>query len=649
MDIFQKIIGKSIYFIDFETNGLHKEPVEVGIYSPFDESKCYNQIIYTPNKIDKEAQKIHNIPTKKIRAGMKKSIVFNRIKKIIEPGSVLIAHNCNYEKAILEKEFDSSVVSKWKYGCTWLYAKSIHKRYNAFDALPKNQYGTAKLSLNSLTTHYGVGTVQHRAFDDAVKCYEIMKRLILHDKDLTMVIISDHIFLKQIKPKMPRIRAIKTKKGSDNGKNISDYMKEINTYLETNLGDIKLECEVVNCKQYSYITYLDLSDDTGIMNGILKGKNNKGEPIKIGDKIKIEGSICIYASKSANRLQVDITKYSKLGTGDKYSDLIKLTTKLKDEGLFNRKRPIKSNYSKIGLITSLQAAGLKDMLATIRNRLVGGEIVIYDSVMQGDKAPKSIIESIKLANKHKYVDVLAIARGGGGKEDLWCFNDEQLARVIFESKIPTVTGIGHDIDRSIADMVSDKEFITPTAVAEGITSDKNTIMAELEQCNKYIAYYLQKTYGHNKALVENMHNSFNDKIVGVLSTFKNEMLNIRSQFERSLIAEYDITKSKVINLNLQLAKSDPCTQIARTRLDLDGFKIGISKVMNNIINSHMENIDGMKENMIPYDAQYKSCTIVVGKKLIKSTKQLAKYKDKKIKLLFDDGYAYVTIDSIKTK
>ena len=112
------------------------------------------------------------------------------------------------------------------------------------------------------------------------------------------------------------------------------------------------------------------------------------------------------------------------------------------------------------------------MLATFKKRLCCAELVIYPTVVQGVTAPPKIIRAIELANQHDYVDIIVISRGGGSKEDLACFNDPRLAKSIYESQLPTVTGIGHEIDQSIADFVADKSFITPTATAEGITENR---------------------------------------------------------------------------------------------------------------------------------------------------------------------------------
>jgi exodeoxyribonuclease VII large subunit len=168
--------------------------------------------------------------------------------------------------------------------------------------------------------------------------------------------------------------------------------------------------------------------------------------------------------------------------GGLYEAFLKLKAKLAKEGLFDveRKREIPSHPRSIGIITSPQAAALKDVLTTLARRAPHIPIVIYPTLVQGPDAPAGIISALKAAEKEKAVDVILLVRGGGSIEDLWAFNDEQLAYAIAQSSIPIVSGVGHETDVTIADFVADLRAPTPTGAAELAAPRKDQMLQELE-------------------------------------------------------------------------------------------------------------------------------------------------------------------------
>jgi exodeoxyribonuclease VII large subunit len=168
--------------------------------------------------------------------------------------------------------------------------------------------------------------------------------------------------------------------------------------------------------------------------------------------------------------------------GGLYEAFLKLKAKLAKEGLFDpdRKREIPTHPRAIGIITSPQAAALKDVLSTLARRAPHIPIVIYPTLVQGPDAPAGIIDALKAAQKENAVDVILMVRGGGSIEDLWAFNDEQLAYAIAESSIPIVSGVGHETDVTIADFVADLRAPTPTGAAELAAPRKDQMLQELE-------------------------------------------------------------------------------------------------------------------------------------------------------------------------
>jgi exodeoxyribonuclease VII large subunit len=168
--------------------------------------------------------------------------------------------------------------------------------------------------------------------------------------------------------------------------------------------------------------------------------------------------------------------------GGLYEAFLKLKAKLAKEGLFDaeNKRPIPTHPRAIGIITSPQAAALKDVLSTLARRAPHIPIVIYPTLVQGPDAPAGIIAALKAAEKENAVDVILLVRGGGSIEDLWAFNDEQLAYAIAASPIPIVSGVGHETDVTIADFVADLRAPTPTGAAELAAPRRDQMLQELD-------------------------------------------------------------------------------------------------------------------------------------------------------------------------
>jgi len=243
--------------------------------------------------------------------------------------------------------------------------------------------------------------------------------------------------------------------------NISAYIVSVPAFRA-----VQTEVEVTEIKEYPNIIFLTVSDALRIVN--MKAvifKSDYQSKISPGDKIVVSGAVRLYK----NEVQLVIKSYVGTGMGDSMCALTKLRAELSLEGYFDNKKDIGQNYQTIGVVSSLRAAGLKDFIHTIESRCSGKKLYIYPATVQGLAATTEIPRAIQLANTHANVKILVIIRGGGSKEDLECFNDKAIARAIKNSVLPVVTGIGHQIDTSIADLVADKHFITPTAVAQGIT------------------------------------------------------------------------------------------------------------------------------------------------------------------------------------
>jgi len=255
---------------------------------------------------------------------------------------------------------------------------------------------------------------------------------------------------------------------------VSQLTQSIKFVLEQTFEDISLTGEISNFKSYSSgHWYFNLKDEGAVINCVMwKGLNSYifFKP-QDGMKVVLKGRITVYPPRG--NYQFDARSMKPAGEGELQAAFERLKRKLFEEGLFDEsnKKPIPIFPHKIGLVTSTDGAALRDMISVASRRFPICELILAPCKVQGSGSAEEIVESIKLLNKQKDIDLIIVARGGGSIEDLWSFNEEIVAREIFKSKIPIITGIGHEIDFTIADFVADLRAPTPSAAMEIATPD----------------------------------------------------------------------------------------------------------------------------------------------------------------------------------
>lgn len=274
----------------------------------------------------------------------------------------------------------------------------------------------------------------------------------------------------------------------------------LNKYLyykfdnDLNLRDIYLKAEISNIRLSKGILYFVLKDNESEISGLMYNQSLqklKFNPID-GMTVLVNGRVNLYIKKGT--YNITVFEMEQMGLGDAYLKFQRLKEKLLKEGLFDedKKLPIPKISKKIGIISSGTGDAIHDILSTIQKRFPLSQVVFYPSIVQGDDAPQSIINAINKANYDNVVDVLIIARGGGSIEDLSCFNDEQLARTIYASKIPTISGVGHEADFTICDFVASRRAPTPTGAAVIATPDKNELIAYINNLIQRLTYYYKQ-------------------------------------------------------------------------------------------------------------------------------------------------------------
>ena len=264
---------------------------------------------------------------------------------------------------------------------------------------------------------------------------------------------------------------------------VGDLNRAIAASLEERFDSVWVSGEISNFKAYdSGHWYFSLKDEEGQIRCVMfRGRNGQvGFMPQSGDLVEVSANLGLYVPRGD--IQLTIQTLRRAGMGGLYEAFLKLKAKLAKEGLFDaeRKREIPTHPRSIGIITSPQAAALKDVLSTLARRAPHIPIVIYPTLVQGPDAPAGIMAALKAAEKEKVVDVILLVRGGGSIEDLWAFNDEKLAYAIAQSSIPIVSGVGHETDVTIADFVADLRAPTPTGVAELAAPRKDQMLQELD-------------------------------------------------------------------------------------------------------------------------------------------------------------------------
>src|SRR6476661_5396354 len=228
--------------------------------------------------------------------------------------------------------------------------------------------------------------------------------------------------------------------------------------------------------------YFTLKDDAAQVRAVMfRGRAQyAGFMPREGDRVEVRALVTLYAPRGDYQLNVEAIR--RAGLGNLYEAFLRLKEKLAAEGLFDpaRKRPVPVFARRIGIVTSPQAAALRDVLTTLRRRAPHVDLVLYPTPVQGDGAAQKIAQAIATASLRAECDVLLLCRGGGSMEDLWSFNHEAVARAIAGCTMPVISGVGHETDFTIADFAADLRAPTPTAAAEMAAAPRADWLASLE-------------------------------------------------------------------------------------------------------------------------------------------------------------------------
>ena len=286
---------------------------------------------------------------------------------------------------------------------------------------------------------------------------------------------------------------------------VSDYIKLCKNAIEKSIPQCFVQGEISNLSRPSSgHWYFTLKDENGQVRCAffrLNQRKIKFSP-ENGMSVIIRGATTLYPQRGD--FQLIIQQMEPAGIGNLQLAFDQLKNKLRLEGLFDsdNKKELPAFPNKIGVISSSTGAVIKDIIKVLKSRYPLAQILLYDTIVQGENAHLKIIKALRAADQSKNCDVLILARGGGSLEDLWAFNEEDLARVIYECSTPIISSIGHETDTTIADFVADLRAPTPSAAAVSATPDLNNILYNASKLKQYLYDSITQYIESNKATLE---------------------------------------------------------------------------------------------------------------------------------------------------
>jgi exodeoxyribonuclease VII large subunit len=347
---------------------------------------------------------------------------------------------------------------------------------------------------------------------------------------------------------------------------------EVNAYLRELLevdevvGDVWVSGEISNFTQHSSgHCYFSLKHDNAVLRAVMwkSAARQQASLPTHGDAVLVHGRVSLYEVRGDIQLYVD--SIQPAGLGILQAQYEALRRKLEAEGLFRleRKRPLPVMPRRIGIATAPQGAALQDMLNVLRRRMPLVEVILAPCLVQGERAPDQIVAALQhLATTT--VDLIILARGGGSLEDLWAFNDEQVARAVFASPVPVITGVGHETDTTIVDEVADQRAPTPSVAAEIATLEIETLAANLQDLRSRAHMALLDTIGDGRHRLETLRDSLQRNEIPRRIARDRQMIDeLVRRMQRRLAGMLELEQARLRGMQARLETLSPTTTLTR--------------------------------------------------------------------------------------
>ena len=340
---------------------------------------------------------------------------------------------------------------------------------------------------------------------------------------------------------------------------LSRYLKS--KFEEDNyLRRVYIKGEISNFKAHTRgHYYFTLKDETSRIHAVMFASNTrvlKFMPID-GMKVLVTGRISIY--EATGGYQIYVEDMIEDGIGNLYIAFEQLKEKLSKEGLFDKehKKKIPRIPKKIGIVTASTGAAIRDILTTIKRRYPIVETILFPALVQGSEAASDIAKKIEIANTYD-IDTLIVGRGGGSIEDLWPFNEEIVARAIYNSKVPVISAVGHEVDFTISDFVADLRAPTPTAAAELAVVDINTVITYLDSARSRSYNAINNMIENNRIIINKLKESYVLKKPTAIYEIKEQNLdNLIDKLNKNIDIIISNLKVKLFNLENSYIFNNP--------------------------------------------------------------------------------------------
>ena len=393
--------------------------------------------------------------------------------------------------------------------------------------------------------------------------------------------------------------------------------------------------------------YFSLKDENAQVRCVMFRNRAQLLPFELKNGAQVEARVLVSLYEPRGDFQLNVEALRQAGMGSLFEAFLRLREKLTREGLFDesRKRPLPPLPQRIGIITSLAAAALRDVLAALKRRAPHVQIIIYPTPVQGEGAGTQITRALMTAGLRRECDVLILTRGGGSIEDLWAFNDEALARAIAASPIPVVAGVGHETDFTIADFAADLRAATPTAAAELVTAGhlaaSRALQTHQQQLNRAIHRQLEK---RAQAL---------DLLSGQLQHPKNKIelsqlrLNaLKDRLARCLNTELRQRAERLSRLQIRLTNQRPDLALTAQRINAAAQRL--PRALTSLLAQHRTHIETLATHLTHLDPNailrrgYSIVRTPAGQ-IVKSAEQLQ--MGETIEVQFAEGAVRATVET----
>lgn len=354
---------------------------------------------------------------------------------------------------------------------------------------------------------------------------------------------------------------------------VTSLNQQIRLLLEQQVGEIVVQGEISNFSRpasgHIYFTLKDASAQIRCV--FFRHRHSAQQSLQNGQQIVAEGMLSVYEARGDYQLIVSAVK--EAGLGDLHVLFERLKLKLAAAGLFDtaRKKPLPRFPGCIGVITSATGAALRDILTTLSRRFPQALVLVYPCDVQGKAASGQLINALMRANHDLRCDVLILARGGGSIEDLWAFNDEQLAYAIAGSQIPVVTGVGHETDFTIADFVADRRAATPTAAAELVTPDYSEWMAYFQTTLVRLQVAVKRCLQHQQLVLKHSIQTLTspDRLV---ATYWQKLDYLERRLHTAIQQILTSRQFQYQALMNQLSSQNPRLRLIQVKMTLQGLE-----------------------------------------------------------------------------